>query len=162
MTTLSLLVDNSSGVLNRITGLISRRGFNIKSLAVGETNIPEVSRITISVDCDKLTLEQMVSQLSKLYPVEKIKVFHNGQARTRELILLKVKTTKENRSEILEICELFKAKIIEASKDSIMMEFTGDLDKEQAFLAMVSEHEILELVRTGVVALQRGDNSIND
>lgn len=160
---LSLLVDNSSGVLTRVTSMIGRRGFNIDSLAVGETaSSADVSRMTIAVTCDEQTLQQLVSQLQKLVPVRKVVVFYNGEAKSRELILVKVKASKKNRSEIMEIANLFQATIVEATQSTIMLEFTGDLDKEQAFMAMLKEHEILELVRTGLIAMQRGNSSIYD
>lgn len=158
--TLALLVENSSGVLTRVVGLISRRGFNIKSLAVGECEDEGMSRITIAVDCDQRTLTQMVGQLGKLYCVKKICVLQPGEAKSRELMLIKVKADKKNRNEILQICELFDASIIEATKHSIMLEFTGDQEKESAFMSLMREHEIVEMARTGIVALVRGSGSI--
>lgn len=155
MTTLSLIVDNSAGVLTRVSGLISRRGFNIDSLAVGTTENPQMSRITIVVSCDEATVTQMVDQISKLYCVRSITVLDRGFAKSRELMLLRVKSDGSNRNDIIGICNIFEARIIEATADSVMIEFAGDLEKEAAFMSIISQHEILELARTGVIALAK-------
>lgn len=155
MTTLSLIVDNSAGVLTRVSGLISRRGFNIDSLAVGKTQDDSLSRITIVVSCDEATVTQMVDQISKLYCVKEISVLEKGQAKSRELVLVKVKTDASNRNEIIQICNIFEATIVEATASSIMIEFTGDMEKEAAFMSLIEQHEIIELARTGAIALQK-------
>lgn len=155
MTTLSLIVDNSAGVLTRVSGLIARRGFNIDSLAVGTTQEPSLSRITIVVSCDEATVTQMVDQISKLYCVRSITVLDKGTAKSRELMLLRVQADAENRNDIIGICNIFEARIIEATADSVMIEFAGDLEKEAAFMSIISQHKILELARTGVIALAK-------
>lgn len=156
MTTLSLIVENSSGVLTRVSGLISRRGFNIDSLAVGTTQNPMLSRITIVVSCDEATVTQMVDQISKLYCVKSITVLEKGLAKSRELMLIRVEAKKrEDRNDIIGICNMFQAETIEATADSILIEFAGDLEKEGAFMSLIGQYKILELARTGVIALAK-------
>ena len=155
MTTLSLIVENSSGVLTRVSGLIARRGFNIDSLAVGTTENPKLSRITIVVSCDEATVTQMVDQISKLYCVRNITVLDRGTAKSRELMLIRVAADAKNRDDIIGICNIFEARIIEASSKSVMIEFAGDLEKEAAFMSLIGQHKILELARTGVIALAK-------
>lgn len=156
MTTLSLIVENSSGVLTRVSGLISRRGFNIDSLAVGTTENPKLSRITIVVSCDEATVTQMVDQISKLYCVRSITVLDSGTAKSRELMLVRVETDDhKSRNDLIGICNIFEARIIEANANSVMIEFAGDLEKEAAFMSLISQHKILELARTGVIALAK-------
>lgn len=155
MTTLSLIVDNSAGVLTRVSGLISRRGFNIDSLAVGTSEKADLSRITIVVSCDEATVTQMVDQISKLYCVKSITVLESGTAKSRELMLLRVRADVKTRNDIIGICNIFEARIIGATGESVMIEFSGDLEKEAAFMSIVSQYEIIELARTGVIALAK-------
>ena len=144
---LSVLVDNTSGVLNRIAGLFSRRGYNIDSLTVGETENPKYSRMTIVVTGDDAILEQIVKQITKLEDVRRV---------TRELILVKIKTTPAQRQQIISVTEIFRANIVDVAKDSVMIEITGSQSKLSAFLSLLEDYEILELVRTGITGLARG------
>lgn len=156
MTTLSLIVENSAGVLTRVSGLISRRGFNIDSLAVGTTENPDLSRITIVVSCDEATVTQMVDQISKLYCVQSITVLEKGSAKSRELMLVRVKAeNRDDRNDIINICNAFSATPIETTADSIMIEFAGDLEKEASFMSLIGQYDIIELARTGVIALEK-------
>ena len=159
---LSLLVDNSAGVLMRIAGLISRRGFNIDSLAVGECETESISRITIAVDCDELIIEQMIGQLSKLLCVKKISVLQKNESISRELVIVKVSSGVNERSEIMQICDIFNARIVDVTKESVTIEITGELEKIDAFLNILTEHNIIEMARTGIVSLQRGRKTIYD
>ena len=156
MTTLSLIVNNSAGVLNRVTALIARRGFNIDSLAVGTTEDTALSRITIVVSCDEAMVTQMIDQLSKLYCVKSITVLEKGMAKSRELMLVRVEAKdRRDRNDIIGISNMLQAEIIEATADSILLEFAGDLEKEAAFMSLISQYKILELARTGVIALAK-------
>ncbi|MGI8458654.1 MAG: acetolactate synthase small subunit [Propionibacteriaceae bacterium] len=158
--TLSVLVENKPGVLARISSLISRRGFNIDSLAVGPTEHPEMSRITLVVDVDDLVLEQLTKQLNKL--IEVLKIVELEVAVRRELMLVKVRCEPEARSQILEIVNLFRAKAVDISHDSITVEATGGPDKLEALLDMLEPYGIRELVQSGLVAIGRGSRSITD
>lgn len=159
--TLSVLVENKPGVLARVSSLISRRGFNIDSLAVGPTEYPQMSRITLVVDVDELVLEQLTKQLNKLIEVLKIVELEPTAVR-RELILAKVGCPPENRSQILEIVNLFRAKAVDITNDSITVEATGGPDKLDALLEMLEPYGIRELVQSGLVAIGRGSRSITD
>ena len=153
---LSVLVDNTSGVLNRVAGLFSRRGYNIDSLTVGETENPKFSRMTIVVTGDDDILEQIVKQISKLEDVCRVDVLDPGDSVARELILVKVKTDPAQRQQIMSITEIFRANIVDVAKDSLMIEITGSQSKLRAFLSLLEDYEILELVRTGITGLARG------
>jgi acetolactate synthase-1/3 small subunit len=157
---LCLLVDNESGVLQRIAGLISRRGFNITTLSVGETSEPSISRMTITVDCDMQALDQMVEQLKKLVNVRTLRVLPLQEALLRELLLIKVSTTSQNRGEILELAGIFRARVVDVSVGSLTLEITGEGDKTTALLSMMEQYGILEIARTGGVALERGVGTI--
>ena len=150
---LSVLVDNTSGVLNRIAGLFSRRGYNIDSLTVGETENPKYSRMTIVVTG---ILEQIVKQITKLEDVRRVDVLELNNSVTRELILVKIKTTPAQRQQIISVTEIFRANIVDVAKDSVMIEITGSQSKLSAFLSLLEDYEILELVRTGITGLARG------
>ena len=152
---LSVLVDNTSGVLNRIAGLFSRRGYNIDSLTVGETENPKYSRMTIVVTGDDAILEQIVKQITKLEDV-RVDVLELNNSVTRELILVKIKTTPAQRQQIISVTEIFRANIVDVAKDSVMIEITGSQSKLSAFLSLLEDYEILELVRTGITGLARG------
>ena len=160
--TLSVLVENKPGVLARIASLFSRRGFNIDSLAVGPTEHPEISRMTIAVNVDSLPLEQVTKQLNKLINVIKIVELEPASSVQRELLLVKVRSDLESRSHILETVQLFRAKVIDVSTDSVTIEATGSADKLDAFLRMLEPFGVKELVQSGMVAIGRGPRSITD
>jgi len=153
---LSVLVENKPGVLVRISGLFSRRGFNIETLAVGPTDNEKFSRMTIVLDAEEHCLEQIMKQLHKLINVVKITEFKHGQAVNRELVLYRVKASAKNRAHILEIADIFRAKIIDVSKGNVIIEATGTRTKLQAMEDLLKEYGILELARTGKIALSRG------
>ena len=154
---LSVLVDNTSGVLNRVAGLFSRRGYNIDSLTVGETENPKYSRMTIVVTGDDDILEQIVKQITKLEDVRRVDVLEPSDSVTRELILVKIKAEPAQRQQVISITEIFRANIVDVAKDSLMIEITGSQSKLKAFLSLVEDYEILELVRTGITGLVRGE-----
>lgn len=154
--TISVLVENQFGVLARISGLFSARGFNIESLAVGQTEDPNISRMTIVVIGDETILEQVLKQLNKLIDVIKVLEMSKGSVK-RDLVLVKVNFTKEIRSELMQITDIFRAKIVDVSKDSVIIELTGDEAKIEAFINLVTPFGIKELTRTGIIALLRGN-----
>ncbi|MFC5664590.1 acetolactate synthase small subunit [Kitasatospora misakiensis] len=160
--TLSVLVENKPGVLARIAALFSRRGFNIDSLAVGPTEHPDVSRMTIVVNVEDLPLEQVTKQLNKLVNVIKIVELDQSAAIQRELVLVKVRADNETRSQIVEIVQLFRAKTVDVSPDAVTIEATGSSDKLEAMLRMLEPYGIKELVQSGLVAVGRGARSITD
>ena len=160
--TLSVLVENKPGVLARISSLFARRGFNIDSLAVGPTEHPEISRMTIAVNVDDHPLEQVTKQLNKLINVIKIVELEPGSSVQRELVLVKVKADQENRSHVLETVQLFRAKVIDVSTDAVTIEATGSADKLEALLRMLEPFGVKELVQSGMVAIGRGPRSITD
>lgn len=157
---LSLLVDNTSGVLSRVAGLFSRRGYNIDSLTVGETADPRYSRMTVVVDGDEMILDQITKQLAKLVDVVDIKKLADGESVTRELVLVKVRVDKENRPDVMSIADIFRAKIIDVGIDSLIIELTGTQSKIEAFINLLGEYEILELARTGITGLSRGAEDV--
>ena len=159
--TLSVLVENHAGVLSRVAGLFSRRGFNIDSLAVGVTENPEISRMTIVVDGDEYIVEQVSKQLNKLIDVIKIKQLVSGDSVSRELALIKVNATASTRAEIMQIVEIFRAKIIDVSKNALTIEISGNTDKVAALEEMLRQFGVKEIVRTGLIALERGNKNIN-
>ena len=161
--TLAVLVDNESGVLSQISRLFSRKGYNIESLAVGATEDPKVSRITIEVYADEERITLLVNQLRKLFPVHSIKRLPPGHSIRRELVLIKVRTVDNAaRSEILQIASVFRTSIIDVSVDTLTLAVIGDEGKVDAMQKMLEMHGILELVRTGVIALERGKDTIKD
>jgi acetolactate synthase I/III small subunit len=161
--TLSVLVENTPGILARIAALFSRRGFNIDSLAVGVTEHPEISRITIVVNViEELPLEQVTKQLNKLVNVLKIVELEPGSAVQRELVLVKVRADNETRSQIVEIVQLFRAKTVDVSPEAVTVEATGSSDKLSAMLKMLEPFGIKELVQSGTIAIGRGSRSITD
>ena len=153
---ISLLVDNQNGVLARVASLFCRRGFNIDSLTVSATNDPKISRITVTLNGDDQALSQLVLQTERLEVTRQIFELDLDKSLQRELLLLKVACTSQNRAELREIASVYKAKIIDLSPDSMVFELTGKPDKIDAFLTMFDGYEILELCRTGVTALERG------
>ncbi len=158
--TLSVLVENKPGVLARVAGLFSRRGFNIDSLAVGETEQPGISRITIVVNVEDSPLEQVTKQLNKLINVLKIVELEPGSAVQRELLLVKVRADLQTRSHVLETVQLFRAKVVDVSTDAVTIEATGTDDKLAALLRVLEPFGIKEMVQSGVVAVGRGSRSI--
>ncbi|WP_148615660.1 acetolactate synthase small subunit [Nocardioides rubriscoriae] len=160
--TLSVLVENKPGVLARIAGLFSRRGFNIDSLAVGPTEHPEVSRMTIVVNVESSPLEQVTKQLNKLVEVIKIVELDPTTSVTRELVMVKVAANVETRGSVLEIVQLFRAKVIDIAPDAIAMQITGNAGKIADFLTMLEPFGIRELVQSGQVAIGRGSRSISE
>jgi acetolactate synthase I/III small subunit len=153
--TISVLVENHFGALARIAGLFSARGFNIDSLAVGETEDPSISRMTIVVKGDENILEQVMKQLNKLIDVIKVFDLKDSESVKRDLILVKVNADKNNRSQILQIVDIFKAKIIEASNENLIIEFSGEEEKIDSILNMLKPFGIKELVRTGTIAVAK-------
>ncbi len=160
--TLSVLVENRPGVLTRAAGLFARRGFNIHSLAVGPTEHPEVSRITVVVDVADLPLEQVTKQLNKLVNVLKVAELESVASVQRELILVKVRADGASRSQVLEVVELFRAKVVDVAPDALTIEATGHADKISALLKVLEPYGIRELVQSGLVALGRGSRSMTD
>ena len=158
--TLSVLVENKPGVLARVSGLFSRRGFNIESLAVGPTENPEVSRMTIVVAVEELPLEQVTKQLNKLVNVIKIVELEPSTSVQRELLLVKVRADATVRSQVLETVQLFRAKVVDVSPEALTVEATGTSDKIGALLRMLEPYGIRELVQSGMVAVGRGARSI--
>jgi acetolactate synthase-1/3 small subunit len=158
--TLSVLVENKPGVLARVAALFSRRGFNIESLAVGPTERPELSRITILVSVDEQPLEQVTKQLNKLINVLKIVELEDSEAVLRELLLIKVRTDDQTRRAVLETVELFKAKVVDVAPDVLTIEVTGPPPKLDAMISMLEPYGIRELVQSGMVAMGRGNRSI--
>ncbi|MBD5424094.1 MAG: acetolactate synthase small subunit [Allobaculum sp.] len=153
---IACLVDNASGVLTRVSSLFTRRGFNINSLTVGATEDPNFSRITISVNGDENIRSQCIKQLRKLYNVKNVKEMVPTDRVSRELALIKLKNNQETRPDILSAVDIFRCKIIDFSPNTLCVEITGESSKIDAFLAVVQPFGILEMSRTGVVALQRG------
>ena len=160
--TLSVLVENKPGVLARIAGLFSRRGFNIDSLAVGPTEHPEVSRMTIVVSVDESPLEQVTKQLNKLVEVLKIVELDDRDSIERELLLVKVKADTESRGQVLDAVQLFRAKVVDVAPDAVTIEVTGNAGKLRDFLAVLEPFGIRELVQSGMVAIGRGSRSITE
>ncbi|MFI6450126.1 acetolactate synthase small subunit [Streptosporangium amethystogenes] len=160
--TLSVLVENKPGVLARVASLFSRRGFNIDSLAVGPTEHADISRMTIVVSVADLPLEQVTKQLNKLVNVLKIVELDPAQSVQRELTLIKVRADAENRSNVLELVNLFRARCVDVSSDAVTIEVTGTPDKLQAFIKLLEPFGIKELVQSGMVAIGRGARSITD
>ncbi|MCI8913462.1 MAG: acetolactate synthase small subunit [Lawsonibacter sp.] len=158
--TISVLVENQAGVLNRITGLFSRRAFNIDSLAVGVTDDPAISRITIIVDSGNSVVEQVEKQLNKLVEVIKVRTIPEDKMIGRELVLLKVNATSKTRQDIMTICNICGAKVSDISPNSMTLELSDTPDRIDTFEAMLRPFSILEVVRTGVIALQKGGGKI--
>ncbi|WP_083275254.1 acetolactate synthase small subunit [Pseudonocardia sp. HH130630-07] len=158
--TLSVLVEDKPGVLARVSGLFSRRGFNINSLAVGPTEYPDVSRMTIVVEVDELPMEQVTKQLNKLVNVIKIVELDPAASVQRELLLVKVRADATVRSQVLETVQLFRAKVVDVSPEAVTVEATGTGDKLGALLRMLEPYGIREMVKSGMVAVGRGPRSI--
>lgn len=159
---LSILVDNTAGVLSRVSGLFSRRGYNITSLTVGETENPAFSRMTVVVKGEDQTLEQIRKQLEKLEDVVEIKELKSDNSVCRELVLVKVSADPVQRQSIIAVADIFRAKIVDVAKESLMVELTGNQSKIDAFLNLLEGFKILEIVRTGLTGLTRGSGDIAD
>lgn len=153
---IAVYVENKYGVLARVSGLFMRKGFNIDSLTVGETEDPNYSRITITMCGDDYVREQLINQLKKLHNVKKVKLLQAENSVERELLLIKVRNSPENRSEILAAAEVYRGKILDYTSDSMCIEVTGESQKIKAFIEVMEPLGIVEMCRTGVVALERG------
>lgn len=159
---LSVLVEDKPGVLARVSSLFARRGFNIDSLAVGPTEVPDISRMTIVVSVDRLPLEQVTKQLNKLINVIKIVELDADNSIQRGILLVKVKADMQTRSHILETAQLFRAKVVDVASDTVTIEATGNSDKLQALLLILEPFGIKELVKSGMVAVGRGSGSVSN
>lgn len=159
---LSILVDNTAGVLSRVSGLFSRRGYNITSLTVGETQDPNISRMTVVVKGDNKIIEQIKKQLAKLEDIREIHELLPGESVTRELVLVKVSANQNNRQSIRTLTDIFRAKIVDVSIDSMVVEITGNEAKIDAFIKLLEEYDVKEFVRTGVSGLARGTGDMTD
>ena len=158
--TLSILVDNTAGVLSRVSGLFSRRGYNIDSLTVGETADPRFSRITVVASGDDQVLDQITKQVSKLEDIKTVRVLDPEESVQRELILVKVKVSDAERQNIVALTGIFRANIVDVGTDSLICEVTGSKSKLEAFLKLLKGYEILELARTGITGLSRGMDDV--
>lgn len=156
----SLLVDNNPGVLSRIAGLFSRRGYSIDSITAGMTADPKYTRITVVTTGDELILEQIENQIRKLVDVRAIKVLKEGESVFRELIMIKVRANASQRADVISLADIFRAKIVDVEKDSLTIELTGNQSKLEAFLNLLEGYEILELARTGITGLSRGSKDV--
>ena len=159
---LSLLVEDKPGLLTRVAGLFARRGFNIESLAVGVTEVPGLSRITVVVDVDQLPLEQVTKQLNKLVNVIKIVELDATASVQREHMLVKVRADNASRSSVLEVINLFRASVVDYAPDAMVIEITGDKGKVEAFLRAIEPFGIKELAQSGMLAIGRGGKSITE
>lgn len=155
-----LIVDNTSGVLSRIAGLFSRRGYNIESITAGVTADPRFTRITIVTSGDDVILEQIEKQVGKLVDVRDIKELKPEESVYRELILIKIRANAEQRQGVIAVTDIFRAKIIDVSLDSLIIELTGNQSKIEAFIGLLDGYEILELARTGIAGLGRGSENV--
>lgn len=159
---LSILVDNTSGVLSRVAGLFSRRGYNIDSLTVGETQNPAYSRMTVVVRGDDQVLDQIEKQVAKLEDVRAVNVLKHGERVCRELILVTVAVEADQRPAVVAIADIFRAKIVDVGVDTLMIELTGNQNKLDAFVKLLNGYEIKEMVRTGITGLSRGARDMFD
>ena len=157
---LSLLVDNTAGVLSRVSGLFSRRGFSIDSITAGVTADDRYSRMTVVCRGEEPVLEQITKQLEKLVDVRAIKVLRPEESVTHELVMIKVAAKPEQREGILSVADVFRAKVVDVSRESLIIEMTGNRSKLDAFISLISDYEILELARTGVTGLSRGCDDV--
>lgn len=160
--TLALLVVNRPTVLSHIAGLISRRAFNIVSIAAGPTEDEKVTRITLVVECEPEEIEQVIKQLAKLVDVIKMTNLTSNKSITRELAMIKVRAVADKRTDIVDIVNIFRAKIVDVNRETMVIELTGETDKIDALLEVLQEHGIIEIVRTGKIALGRGPEAARD
>lgn len=159
---ISVLVANHSGVLSRVSGMFTIRGFNIDTLTVGETESPEFSRITISTHCDRGICNQIVKQLEKMYDVKTVKVMKQDQTVVRELLLIKINNVADKRQDIMSVVDVFRAKITDYSPEALVIEIRGESSKINAFIELLEPYGIMEMCRTGLVALERGGSCLKD
>lgn len=156
----SVLVENTPGLVSHVSGLFSRRGYNMESFSAGVTADPRYSRVTITVSGDEQILEQIEKQLAKLEDVIDIKTLNPGESVVRELMLVKISAKAEDRQSVLAITSIFKGKVVDVTHDAMVLEVTGHADKLQSFLDMLDDYEILELARTGLTGLSRGTKDV--
>lgn len=159
---ISILVSNHSGVLSRVSGMFTRRGFNIDTLTVGVTEDDNYSRITITIHGDEMTCNQIVRQLEKMYDVKKVKVLGRDEAIVRELMLIKIKNDPATRQDIMSVVDVFRAKITDYSPEALVIEMRGVSAKINAFIELAEPYGILEMCRTGLVALERGGECLKN
>lgn len=157
---LAIYVENKFGVLTRVTSMFTRRGFNIDALTVGETESPEYSRITISMSGDGYARTQLINQIRKLYNVKKVEILEDGDSIKRELMLIKVKNSSASRADIMLAVDVYRAKVIDYSPEVLCVEVTGDPSKMDAFIKVMEPIGIIEMCRTGIVALERGEGTL--
>ena len=157
---ISLLVDNTAGVTQRVTSLFSRRGYNIDSITGGETADPRFSRITVVAEGDDDVLEQITKQLRKLVDVVDLKVLDPSNSVTRELVLVKIRVSPEQRQDVITMADVFRGRVVDVGRYSLIIELTGTRDKLDAFLRLLDRYEILELARTGFTGLSRGSDDV--
>ncbi|MCR4830152.1 MAG: acetolactate synthase small subunit [Pseudobutyrivibrio sp.] len=157
---LSILVENTPGLTSRISGLFSRRGYNIDSFSAGVTADPRYTRVTIVTHGDEMILEQIEKQVSKLTEVVDVKVLEHGLSVKRELMLVKISARNSDRQDVLTIVDIFHGKVVDVTHDSMILELTGNQDKLEAFLDMLGDYDILELARTGLTGLTRGSEDV--
>jgi acetolactate synthase-1/3 small subunit len=155
-----ILVANKFGVLTRVSSMFTRRGFNIDTLTVGETQSPEFSRITISMMGDEYSKTQIIKQLDKLHDVKQVEVMERDETVTRELLLIKIKNDSSTRQDVLAAVDVFRSKIIDYSPEVLVIEITGESTKINAFIELVKPFGIMEMCRTGLVALERGSSCL--
>ena len=158
----SILVANKPGVMTRVSSMFTRRGFNIDTLTVGETESPEFSRMTVSMIGDDYSNDQVVKQLSKLHDVKLVQVMERDETVTRELLLIKVKNDSSTRQDVLAAVDVFRSKIVDYSPDALCIEITGETTKINAFIELVKPFGIMEICRTGIVALERGSHCLRN
>lgn len=159
---IAIYVDNRYGVLTRVTSMFTRRGFNIDALTVGETECPEYSRITICLSGDGYAREQLINQMRKLVNVKKVEVLDDSACIKRELMLIKIRNEKENRHDVQFAVEAYRAKVVDYTNEAMCIEVTGDPTKIDAFVELMKPFGIIEMCRTGIVALERGTTSLLD
>ena len=157
---LSLLVENTSGVLSRVSGLFSRRGYNITSLTVGETADPRFSRMTVVAEGDEQILDQIRKQLGKLIDVVDIKTLRPESSVSRELVMVKVRVADDQRQSVITMANVFRGKIVDVGIDSLIIELTGQQNKLDAFIRLLKDYDILEIARTGITGLSRGSDDV--
>ena len=158
---LSVLVKNHSGVLRRVSSLFARRGYNIESLTVGVTENPKLSRMTVVVSGDEYIVDQITKQVSKLVEILNVEILDPETSVFRELVLIKVRTTRSTRAEILEISNIFRSRVVDVAENSLVLEATGDANKLKALIRMLEPFTVLEIVRTGFAAVRRGEKSFS-
>lgn len=158
----SILVANKPGVMTRVSSMFTRRGFNIDTLTVGETESSEFSRMTVSMIGDDYSKDQVVKQLSKLHDVKQVQVMERDETVTRELLLIKVKNDSSTRQDVLAAVDVFRSKIVDYSPDALCIEITGETTKINAFIELVKPFGIMEICRTGIVALERGSHCLRN